>query len=262
MTTEQLLQESIIDLQKHNLSVETRRLVDEAAQLLAGGRDMEARALVEKAQALNAPALQPETNGVTKSNGPMPAERTEDSLISRISNRLALGITNAISEAMEELQRTFGSQMTAVARSLEDRLAEAFPPWQQRLEILEQDRTAASGEAQERWESLSASVGALQEAGIAGRLEAEQRSRAVSAELERISARVTAQEERLEAWKQLVQDLTSKVTSIAEKIDRHTDLFRSMQERQAQRAAALNAVLDGIAKLREPRLHPDEAEAT
>jgi hypothetical protein len=44
VTADQLLQEAIIDLQKRDLTTETRCLVEEAAQLLADGRDIEARA--------------------------------------------------------------------------------------------------------------------------------------------------------------------------------------------------------------------------
>ena len=57
----------------------------------------------------------------------------------------------------------------------------------------------------------------------------------------------------------LVEELSSKTLSIAEQMDRQTGLLRSMQERQAQRAAALNTVLEGIAKLREPEPLANEA---
>jgi hypothetical protein len=264
MTAEKLLQESIIVLQKHDLNAETRRLADEAAQLLADGRDIEARALVEKAQALNAPGLQPKANGVSKGNSPI-SEGVQETLISRITNRLTLGIANAVAEAIEELHRSLCTQMRDATQSLEDRLGEIASQWmplfQQRVEKLEQERNIAASEAQERWARVSECIGALQEADAAHRLEAEQRNRTLSGELEQISARVTEHDERVEALKHLVGDLSSKVTCAAQQIDRHTDLLRSMQERQAQRAAALNSVLDGIAKLREPRSHPEETEA-
>jgi chromosome segregation ATPase len=240
------------------LTAETRHLVDEAAQLLANGRDIEARALVEKAQAIAVPDAHP-SNGTTKGTGPVTGEKVEQTIISRVSIRLAQAITTALTEAVDDLHLNFGAQMKEVARSLEDRLTgiasqlQALPLLHERVERIEQDETARARAAQERWEGLSASVVSLQEADHGRRVEAEHFSRSVAVELEMMSARVAAHEERLEALNHFVQDLSLKVLSVVEQIDHQTEALRTMQEHQAQRAAALNAVLDGIAALREPR---------
>ncbi len=178
MTAEQLLQEAIINLQKRDLCVETRRLVDEAAQLLADGRDLEARALVEKAQAIT-PEPPPKPNTVSGMQ----------TVLARLSNRLAQEIANALGDAVEELSASFTTKIEA------------------------------------------------------------------------ISSRVSSQEERIEALSSLLQDLASKSLSAAEQIDRQTLQLRTIQERQAQRAAALNAMLDNIARLREPHAISEEATA-
>jgi len=178
MTAEQILQEAIINLQKRDLCAETRRLVDEAAQLLADGRDLEARALVEKAQAIS-PEAPPKLNGAT----------VMQTVLQRLSNRLAQEIANALGDAVEELS-----------------------------------------------------------ASLTGKIEA-------------VSARVSSQEERIEALSALLRDLASKSLATAEQIDRQTLQLRMIQERQAQRAAALNAMLDNIARLREPHAAPEEATA-
>ena len=259
MTADQLLQEAIIDLQKRDLSDATRHLVEEAAQLLANGRDIEARALVEKAQAITVPDAYPKSNGSTKTTSPLTGETTEQALIARVSIRLAQAITGVLTEAVEDLHLNFGAQMKEVVRSVEDRLTEitsqlkALSLLHERVERIEQDETARASAAQERWAGLSASIVSLQEADHGRRVEAEHFSRSVSVELEMMSARVAAHEERLEALNHFVQDLSLKVLSVVEQIDHQTEALRTMQEHQAQRAAALNAVLDGIAALREPR---------
>ena len=81
MTGDQLLQEAIIDLQKQALCAEARHSVDEAAQLLANGRDIEARALVEKAQAITVAGVHSKRDRVTKVNGPTAGERMEPTII-------------------------------------------------------------------------------------------------------------------------------------------------------------------------------------
>src|SRR5271157_495023 len=170
MTADQLLQEAIIDLQKQDLCVETRHSVDEAAQLLADGRDIEARALVEKAQAMTLADVHSKRDRVTKVNGPMAGERLEPTIISRISGLLAQGITNALTEVIEELHLNFGAQMKDVVSSLEDRLTDitsqlkALSHLHDRVERIAEEETARLSAAQQRWDCLSTTIASLQEA--------------------------------------------------------------------------------------------------
>jgi hypothetical protein len=267
MTADQLLQEAIINLQKKDVSAETRRLVDEAAQLLADGRDIEARALIEKAQALAVADYPSRVSSPAKGSGPMAGERMANAAISRIASRLAQSITSALAEAVEDLHISFGAQVTEVVSSLENRLAgitsqlNAVSGLLERVERIEAAATTNASASEERWERLSASVLSLQEADRDRQVEAEQFRGDVSSELERIGLRLTAQEEGLEAVNRIVSDLSLKVLFFAEQIDRHTGLLRSLHEQQAQRAAALNAVLDGFAQLREPKPLANEAGA-
>ncbi len=258
MTADQLLQEAIIDLQKRELSTGTRHLVDEAAQLLADGRDIEARALVEKAQAIAVPEVPSKANGATQVKEPIPAEGMAQTIISRLSSRLAQDIASALNEAVEDLHRDFDARVDEAATAFENRLTEitsrlrVISEVQERVGRLEQEVSGSASAAQDQLQLLSASILSLQETDQARRIESEQFSRNISAEFEGISSRVSAQEERIEVLASMVRDLSSKALSVAEQIDRQTGLLRSMQERQAQRAAALNAVLEGISKLREP----------
>src|SRR5690349_12246366 len=100
MTADQLLQEAIIELQKRDLTPETRHVVDEAARLLLDGRDIEARALIEKAQAITVPRTptdgeSPQTDQLAPVNG-----RMAPSILSRFGGRLALQIESALNETV------------------------------------------------------------------------------------------------------------------------------------------------------------------
>jgi vacuolar-type H+-ATPase subunit I/STV1 len=267
VTADQLLQEAIIDLQKRDLTTETRRLVEEAAQLLADGRDIEARALVEKAQAIAVPGVPPKLNGSTQITPPMTADGMAQTIISRLSSRLAQDIANALNEAVEGLHRDFGAQMNEAATALEKQLGdissrlESIADLRGRVDRLEQEVAGNAAAVQEQHRRLETSIGSLQQADEALKSSFEQITLHVSVELEKISCRLGSQEERLVVLANLVQDLSSKALSFAEQIEHQTGLVRSMQERQAQRAAALNAVLDGIAKLKEPEPLANAAEA-
>lgn len=262
MTTDQVLQEEIIELQKRDLTLQTRHLVDEATQLLAEGREMEARALVEKAQAITIRSAGTESSPTC--NGAAVPAPAESRISSRISARLALDVSASLTQAIEELHQYFHGEMSEVVASLESRLSEAgveLCAMRQKLDRLEQEQAARSTAAQEQWDRLSASITSLEETDRAHWDESQQLSRNVSGALDTISSRVVAHEERLAALDRVIEDLSPKVHSAAEQVGRHTDLLRSMHERQAQRAAALNEVLDNIAKLRETRPLVEKATA-
>jgi len=264
MTTDQVLQDEIIHLQKRDLALETRHLVEEATQLLAEGREMEARALVEKAQAITGNCAQNGTVLAAVCNGAAAAAPVESRISSRISSRLALDVSASLTQAIEDLQHYFQGQMSEAVASLEGRLNQAgeeLCALKQKLERAEQEQAARSTASREQWDRLSASITSLEETDRAHWDESQQLSRNVSGALETISSRVIAHEERFDALDRVLQDLSPKVHSAIEQIDRHTEMFRSMHERQAHRAAALNEVLDSIARLRETRPLIEKAAA-
>ncbi len=61
----QNLEEVIFQLQRFNLEPTVGRLVEEAAELYAGGRHLEARALVEKAEAMKFDGVWPAIRDVS-----------------------------------------------------------------------------------------------------------------------------------------------------------------------------------------------------
>jgi hypothetical protein len=157
--------------------------------------------------------------------------------------------------------------MRESAAALESRLAEitsslqAVSDLQGRVDRMEQEASASATEAQAHSQRLDASIASLQEADQARKTEFDQFSRDVSSEIAQISSRLNSQEEKQSVFANLVQDFSSKVLSLTEQVEGQTKWVRSIQERQAQRAAALHAVLDSIAKLREADPLANTAEA-
>ncbi len=248
MTAEQVLQDAIIHLQRQDLDEETRHTVDEAAQLLADGRDMEAGALVEKAQAITNQGAKTKTDDDARPNRPV-GSGPEPAILSRISTRLTQSITAALAEAFVELEHDFGGHMNAVVSSLEGRLngiaaqLRDLSHMPERVERIEREQATRASVAQEQWDRLAVSISSLEETDRA------------------TSLRVALQEERVGVLHRLVEDLSPRVNCAMEQIEQHTAVLQSMQERQAHRVTALNEVLDAIAKLREPKPLANEAAA-
>ncbi len=108
-------------LQRQELPRETRRLVEEAAQLLGEGRDIEARALVEKAQALVSLGAPAQANGSPKPNGAKAAEETG---FPALAARLMAPVTAALANALVEAQRYSAEQAHALSKGVEERVAQ------------------------------------------------------------------------------------------------------------------------------------------
>jgi hypothetical protein len=120
-TPDPSLPEAIVVLQRQELPRETRRLVEEAAQLLGEGRDIEARALVEKAQALVSLGAPAQANGSPKPNGAKAAEETG---FPALAARLMAPVTAALANALVEAQRYSAEQAHALSKGVEERVAQ------------------------------------------------------------------------------------------------------------------------------------------
>jgi septal ring factor EnvC (AmiA/AmiB activator) len=150
-----------------------------------------------------------------------------------------------------------------VAARLEKKLSEAQTrleivlSLQSRVDRLEQEMSLSSAAATEQSQRLAFSVEELRHTH---RTQFEELDEKLSGQMASILARLTAQEERLEAVAALVSRLSASVSSAEQQIDRQTSWLRGMQERQAKRAAALGAVLEGISRLRDSEPLANAAE--
>jgi hypothetical protein len=264
MTSDQFLQEAIIDLQKQDLTSESRHVVEEAARLLLDGRDIEARALFEKAQAMAIPR-NPTAGGATDSDQRAPVNgRIAPTILSRLSGRLAAQIEDTLNETVEELFGDLSVEVSQAAARVESQLADIqsrlqiVSHLQSRLDRFEQEMSLSSAAASKESQRFVAS---LEELNQAHRCRLEELSDHVSDRMEQFVARLAVQEERVDALSGLTENVSAKVLAIEAQVDRQTSCLRGMQERQAKRAAALSAVVEGISKLRDAETLVSTAEA-
>jgi septal ring factor EnvC (AmiA/AmiB activator) len=243
--TELSLPDTVIALQRLDLLPETREVVEEAARLLQDGREMEARALVEKAEALAAQALNGKANGNGNGYGKGISHdsgyRWAGAMIGPIAEKLATGFTAVLTSVLEDIYQHTGNQVQVVASVLEERIhgiEEAI----QRTSTFEErfEQVAAEQEAlRHAHEETSGAVDLWHQAGLESRL--------------------AAVEERVTGIDQIVRDLQPQVSTVMTRLDRQTDVLRSLEQRHAQRVSALNHVLDNLSRLREEEPAPENS---
>ena len=232
MMTEVSLPDMVVALQRMDLPSDARRAVDEAARILPEGREMEARALVEKAEALVGQNRLParKVNG----NGAVAAAPT-NAVVVPIAEKIAAGFTAVLTTALEDVHRNTGEQIQVVARLLEDRirgLDTTIGRTSARLDVRLEQIASEQRDLRQAQTSTASALNSLQQAGL--------------------DTRVKGLEERVTSLDQMVRDLQPQIGGALEKLDRHTESLRALERRHAQRVSTLNDVLDNLAKLREP----------
>jgi DNA repair exonuclease SbcCD ATPase subunit len=266
--SDQNLSEAVFTLQRHDLAPEVREVVEEAARLLGEGREGEARALVEKAEALIAMARGSDTtagkvNGAVTGNGnraPM-----VEALIAPLAAKLATGFTGVLTSVLEEIHHYTGDQIQAVAKSLQDHIAQMqtalrdFAGVGERLEQLANEQHAGLLSLRQGQDDLWTAVRALQAADgeqndSIARVSSttEELSNHLVIHVDGVASRFAAMEERLTALDQFAQDIQPQLDTIAARLDGQTETLLNLEQRQVQRVATLNQVLDSLARLREP----------
>jgi hypothetical protein len=240
------LPETVIALQRLDLTPETREVVEEAARLLQEGREMEARALVEKAEALAAQASNGKPNGNGNGHGNSNAKGSGDSrwagaMIAPIAEKLATGFTAVLTSVLEDIYQHTGDQVQVVASVLEERIHGME-------EALQKSNTF-----EERLEQLSVEQQALRQAHseTTGTVDLWRQAG--------LESRIAAVEERVTGIDQIVRDLQPQVSIVLTRLDHQTDALRSLGQRHAQRVSALNQVLDNLSRLREEEPAPENS---
>ncbi len=273
MITDQSLSEAVIALQRQDLGPEARHVIEEAARLLGEGRDMEARALVEKAEALAAQHANGKGtvgipngttgNGASKVNGN--AAALPPTIIAPMAAKLAAGFTSVMTDVLQDVHRYTGEQIQAVGRALEERILtiqtaiRSVAGLEERLDQLATIQDARFQSVHQAHEEIWGAVRALQQtdqeqaASIAKTTATtEALSQRMQQQADGVAARFATVEERVSVLDKVTQELQPQVSSVITRLDRHTDALRLLEQRQAQRVSSLHQVLEGLAKLREP----------
>lgn len=217
-----------------------QNVLDEAAQLMAQGRHIEAAALLEKAEAMSS------TNG-----------HSEERAINRVTGKLAASLAGVLANAFQELE----DHLMAEGRKLNLSLQQQLEKLQSTVESLGElkagfdqlservsKQEAAGASAREQQSQLSAEIGLLRQA------EARQGSEIadVRQRTEQMSGDINRHEEELSTIKAAFADSKEKIAAMIGRIDQQAEVIRYLHEAETKRAMALEQALEVFAQLRTP----------
>jgi len=254
------LEERIYHLQKLSADPGTRQVLEEAMRLCGDGHQMEAAALIEKAEAMTLLVSGPR---VVAS-----AERAADerSLGARLAGDIANGLTSVFARVIDDLERHITAENGRLAATLAERLdklqssVESLPPLRDRLDQL----VSAGVAAQARVEELAANTASLQEGHArldtemaALRLVMQQLSSSTSSRVDEVCRRIEGQDREISAIHSSFSDLASKVAAAAERLERHANAIRTMHDSHQERTAVLGQVGELLDRLRSAPVPPE-----
>jgi hypothetical protein len=264
--TENSLSEAVILLQRQELAPEARDIVEEAARLLAEGREGEARALIEKAEAL---AALHQPAAAAAEVAPQQLQTTAapnlHAIVAPIAARLTEGFTGLLTGVLQEIHSYAGDQIRVAGQFLQQHINELDTAicdlvvvGERLQEQASEHQTRLDGAIQTQ-EELRGSVVALQESGreqteaLHGVIRvANELSSNLAEQVEASASRFVSVEERVGGLEQLAQEIPDRVSALAARLDGQNETLRLLQQRQANRVSTLNDVLDSLARLREP----------
>ena len=267
---ERNLEEEIFQLQKLHLDPSVSQVVEEAAQLFAEGRHLEAGALIEKAEAMRAPVAESGAGGSPSSprnQEPAGQETQEEQAVARLVSDVATGLTKVLVSAIQNLQQHIAGETQRLTSSFSQQLeklqasVESLLPLKERIEQLTQtvhEQRSVGLAVQEKYEQLTATAAALEEANARHeselgvlRNETKKSSASTSQRLNALSARLGLQQEELSGLKSTVSEVSPRVAALVERLDRQAEAIRSFNEYHAQREAALDQLANALANLKE-----------
>jgi chromosome segregation ATPase len=285
--TDRNLEEAIFQLQKMNTENGVKQLAEEAAVLYAGGRQIEAGALMEKAEAMMAAskaggapiALQAVS---TPANPRLERSKAEEQAIASMAGKLADGLAKILLGAFQELEIHIVGESRRLSASFEQQLTrlhtavESLGQLRVRFEHLgelvseQQSNGLAIGQ---KYDQLSATVtslqdsstrheteiealrgetGSLREQATALRDDAKKSSTEIIQQMDALAARLGLQQEDLSGLKATVSDISRKVGGFGERLDRQAEIIRSLSETQTRRAEVLDDLLGVLTRLKTP----------
>lgn len=200
-------------------------------------------------------------------------ENNRDETVAEILSRLAESATTFIS-AVQELARLSTSASSAVRHKI-DHLQNSFD----RLTGAVSEQQTSISVSQEQYQQLSTTVASVQ--GVSERHEAElgalreeaqKQTGTLSGRVEELSARLDehhedfsglrAKVESLIPLHSVVADLSSRVATWCERLDRQEETLHSLCEMQSQRAAALHQFYEVLTRLETSNVLPSSRPET
>ena len=264
------LAERIYALQKRDLSAGVRQILEEAAQLLGEGRHIEASALVDKAEAISScvPASQSGGAGTPAASGDPNAAKMK-TLAAKLVADIGTGLAKVLVGAIEDLEQHLTGETRAWTSAFGERLdkiqaaVECLQPIAERLDILVQ----AGAAVEAKYEQLAATTISLQEAHCrhdaeigALRNQFESLSAFSRDRIHEICQRIEEQERLISTANSTTFDLTTRVATAAERLERQASAIRAVHQAHQQRAAALDEVAEVLARMRSTEIPQPIAE--
>lgn len=276
--TDRNLEEAIFELQRLNTENGIKRLAEEAAQLFAEGRQIEASAVMEKAEAMLAVRSGKPATAVSSQ---APAPKTEDrpkadeQAMANMAAKLADGLSKILTGAFEELERHIVGESRKISTSFDqqlDRLQATVTSLEQlqakfgHLSDAVSELRTSSATTSQKQDQFSTSMAALQEtaarhdkeiSGLRGestalRAEAKDYATVVAHQMDALSARLGLSQEDLTGLKSTVAEISRKVAGFGERLDRQGEVIRGLSDSQARRAVALEELLGVLTRLKAP----------
>jgi archaellum component FlaC len=249
--TDRSLEDAIFHLRRMNPDQNVHKVVDEAAKLMAQGRQIEAGALIEKAEAMSGAKSRVEENGHAEGNG-----HAREQVMSRINEKLAGSLAEVLANAFHELEQHTMDEGRKLTQSFQHQLdklhttVESLGALKESLEQLAEtvSQYKAASPSQEQYNKLATEVAQLHKGE--GRQDsdiADIRSKAAQ-----ISSEINRQQGELAALKTAVSDRSEKIASMIETIDKQSEVIRSLNDAESRRAAALEQALGVFSQLSTP----------
>jgi archaellum component FlaC len=253
--TDRSLEDAIFHLRRSNPDQSVQKVVDEAAKLMAQGRQIEAGALIEKAEAMSGVNGRVEENVRAEANGHA-HENSQEKVMNRINEKLAGSLAEVLAGAFHELEQHMmdeGKKLTQSFQHQIDKLqttVESLGALKESLSSLADtvSQHKAATASQEQHNKLAAEVAQLHKG--------ESRHDADIADIRhkagQMAAEINKHQAELAALKTAVTDRSEKIISMIETIDKQSEVIRSLNEAETRRAAALEQALGVFAQLSTP----------
>jgi uncharacterized phage infection (PIP) family protein YhgE len=277
--TDRNLEEAIFELQRLNTENGVKRLAEEAAQLFAEGRQIEAGAVMEKAEAMLAirsgkppgPAVSSHVTHPKSEERP----KADEQVMANMAAKLADGLSRILTGAFEELERHIIDESRKISTSFDQQLdrlqasVHSLEQLQAKFEHLSDTvselrvSAAATSQKQDQFSTSMAAVeetsarhdkelGALRGETTALRTEAKDYATVVAHQMDALSARLGLSQEDLTGLKSTVAEISRKVAGYGERMDRQGEVIRAITDSQAKRAVAFDELLSVLTRLKAP----------
>jgi|SRR5579863_1129772 len=217
------------------------------------------------------------------------AAKMEEQVVVRVAVKLADGLARILSGAFQELERhvigesrklgvSFEQQLVRL-QSTVDSLGQMQVRFDQVVESIAEQKSAVSAMGK-MYDQLSGTVISLQEVSarhatelgtLRGeatalreetgglrtettrlRAEAKEFSTGLIQQMDGLSARVGLHQEELTGLKSTVSEISRKVAGFIDRVDRQSEVIRSLSDNQTRRAAALDEMLGVLTRLKTP----------